>query len=213
MFLFPSKPTRIYDPAQTIKTLTEVGKVDDWVVQVKKNGCRTNPEAENGTLKMWGRDHTILGVSREYDWSPLMELFPAPFLLDGELIGRKQAEQSNRLYLWDCPILDGVNLIGRNYDERYQILWNTFYKNATAMGLKVNCDFDWRWVQIGGIRVGVCATFSANMWKETLEIMMKKYDGSTGEIEGLVFKNKKTTMSWGATKEIRDQLKYLIKYR
>jgi hypothetical protein len=214
MFLFPSKPRQIVDPAQTVKNLTELETIDNWCVQVKKNGCRTNPEADKNLpeLSMWGRDHTILGVSREYDWTPLFELLPAPFLLDGELIGRKQAEQSNRLYLWDAPILNNCNLVGMPYGKRLNNLYNHFVNNAKVLKLEVNEDVEWTWIETGEIQVGVARPYPATKWEPLLADMMKAYKGSTGEIEGLVFKDTTATMDWGRTVEIHSQLKYLIKY-
>lgn len=215
MFLYPSKPRQIFDPESVINTLVNLGDIGNWIVQVKKNGCRAIPVADKSGIKIWGRDKSFLTVSNEYDWNVLRDIFSVPFTLDGELIGRKQGETSNRLYLWDCPIIDGVNLIGRPYAERYQILHDDFVKVVSNSNLPLTADTEWTWTKIGSIQVGVASCFEATDWKRLLEKLIGKYKGSTGELEGLVFKNQNYNMNWSpsATREIKEQLKYLIKYR
>jgi len=220
MFLFPSKPKIIYDPDKLISTLKDLGKLQNYRVQIKKNGCRAIPSIEN-QVKIYGRQKTILTVSIEKDWSPLTTIFPNNTLLDGELIGRKQGEISNRLYLWDMPLCGGQDLTQVSYDERYQemkhLLLSTFDKNS--LPVDANSYFlgalyypEWIAQQFKEVTIGIAESYPAEKWQELLE--SGGYTGSAGENEGLVFKDITHSLSWNRykTREIPEQVKFLLKY-
>ncbi len=198
MFLFPSKPIQIFNPDTLLESM------DGWIMQFKKNGCRAIVSGENDKVTVYNREGTTLSVSKEYDWSPLLKMFPQPFLLDGELIGRKQGETSNRLYLWDMPICDGRNLTKESYMGRYAEMIRLF------PAWQINDPYQFV-VYEAGIVVGIANCLDPASWSELFKFLSSS---KTGENEGFVFKNPKSTMDWSrtSTKEIPNQMKFLFKY-
>jgi hypothetical protein len=172
----------------------------------------TIPETTGSGVIMWDRKHTTLTPSTENDWNPIKEIFGSNSLLDGELIGRKQGEISNRLYLWDLPIYNGKSLIKFNYETRYELLKAVFKTYAAINNLHILEDPTQIYIHIKKITIGVAKSFEPETWKDFLKGI--KYDGTTGENEGLVFKDFTHNLSWdpAKTKEIKEQLKFLLKY-
>jgi ATP-dependent DNA ligase len=208
MFLYPSKPKEIRDPEKLIVTLKDLRKLGNYRVQIKKNGCRAIPVLDE-KVTIFDRAHTTLTVSTEKDWSPLNQIFPKNTILDGELIGRKQGEVSNRLYLWDMPYVGGEDLTKVSYEERYQELRKLFL-DFTA---KPQIDPEWSWIEVGNINIGIAKSYPADNWRDLLERV--KFEGSTGENEGIVFKDITHHLSWDRwkTREINEQVKFLLKYK
>lgn len=211
MFLYPSKPREISDPEKLISTLKELGKLENYRVQIKKNGCRSIPNVDE-KVTIYDRRNSILTVSTEMDWSPLKDIFPKNSLLDGELIGRKQGEVSNRLYLWDIPVCGGEDLTKVSYQERYNELWDLFSKFA-AKYTDAILDPEWTWIKVGKITVGVAKSYPAFQWEDLLKSV--EYEGSTGENEGIVFKDVTHPLGWNRwkTSDIKEQVKFLLKYK
>jgi hypothetical protein len=202
MFLYPLQPTLITNPETIISMIN-----DSWLLQVKKNGCRAIPwraEGKNDKLKLWGRDGSVLSMSYEKDWTPLLNYFKQPFRLDGELIGRKQAEVSNRLYLWDIIEEGGVLLKGVSYGERYARLLS-----KVSIGLKHCVDSDL--IYNGDVVISVAKSYAPKQWRELLSILSQN---KTGENEGFVFKNPFAKLAWSfkPKQETMDMLKFVFKY-
>jgi hypothetical protein len=153
-----------------------------------------------------------LTPSTENDWNPIKEIYGSNSLLDGELIGRKQGEISNRLYLWDLPIYTGKNLTKLNYENRYTMLEVLFRDFASKNNLKILEAPEQIYVHIEKIIIGIAKSFESETWRDFLKGI--NYNGTTGENEGLVFKDFTHNLSWDSakTKEIKEQLKFLLKY-
>lgn len=212
MFLFPSKPKIISAPDKLIDILKQLNKLDNYRVQVKKNGSRAIVWIDEvGKVTIYDRRNSMLTMAMEMDWSPLAMLFPFRTLLDGELIGRKQGEVSNRLYLWDMPVISGENLTKNSYGERYNELRQIFMTSGDSK-LVIPESVEQIQKDLKKIQVGVANSFSAELWQELLDKI--SYGGSTGENEGLVFKDITHDLSWSRwkTAEIDQQVKCLIKY-
>jgi hypothetical protein len=212
MFLWPSKPNLIYNPDSIIENWKKLGILKNFKFQLKKNGSRTIPETTDSGVTMWDRKHTTLTPSTESDWNPIKEIFGSNSLLDGELIGRKQGEISNRLYLWDLPIYSKISLIKYSYEERYATLIGVFKDYASRNSIHILEDPSQIYIHIKKITIGVAKSFDPETWKDFVKGI--KYDGSTGENEGLVFKDFTHNLSWdlAKTREIKEQLKFLLKY-
>ena len=216
-FLYPSKPSTIYDCSKLISTLRDLNKLENYRVQLKKNGCRAIVLIDENFVTIKNRQNTILTISLEKDWSPLAYIFPANTLLDGELIGRKQGEVSNRLYLWDVPICGGEDLTKVSYDERYQEL-NHLFKSCVRTSTVLYEQPEWTYAAFGAIQnqaatiIGVAKSYLAEAWEELLKSV--NYISSTGENEGLVFKDITNHLSWDRfkTRDIKEQVKFLFKY-
>jgi len=213
-FLFPSKPKKVYDPAKVIPHLT-----GEWVCQFKLNGSRAEPSGKR-KVKIFDRHGTTLTISTERNWNELLKLFPAPFILDGELIGRKQGEVSNRLYLWDAPVLGGEDLTKKPYGYRYKRLQELFAKFALGLpsaksDYSLESPFAFVY-EVADIEVSLAKSFDVSKWKDLASFVEKKYrtERATGEFEGLVFKNVGHNLAWHGltTREISQQLKFLFKY-
>ena len=179
---------------------------------MKKNGSRTIPEITSSRVTMWDRKHTTLTPSTENDWKVLKDIFGNGVLLDGELIGRKQGEISNRLYLWDMPIHHLTSLAKWDYEERYTLLQVVFRDYASKNNLHILEAPEQEYIHLDKITIGVAKSFKPETWRDFLKTI--KYDGTTGENEGLVFKDFTHDLSWSLskTKEIKEQLKFLLKY-
>lgn len=209
MFFWPSKPRQVSNPNTVLETLKRIGKIQNYRCQIKKHGCRAIIWLdESGTVKIFDRRNTLLTMAMEFDWSPLKKIFPANTMLDGELIGRKQGEISNRLYLWDMPMIDSTDLTAQSYDERHQELTHSFQKSE---GLFSEGP-EWIYREIGDVTIGVARSFPAETWEELFSSV--DYNGSHGENEGIVFKDITHPLGWSRsrTTEIPQQLKYLHKY-
>jgi hypothetical protein len=209
MFLFPSKPKEVSNPAAFIETLKGLGKLQNWRVQIKKNGCRAESDIQDA-VTIYNRQNSILTVSTEMDWSPLKSIFPKNSLLDGELIGRKQGETSNRLYLWDLPYVGSTDLMQVPYKERYDELFHLFTEAANG---GIVSDPEWAWADFGKVVIGVAKMYPAEDWEKLLDAV--KFEGSTGCNEGLVFKDITNSLGWDRwkTRDIKEQVKFLLKYR
>jgi hypothetical protein len=211
MWLFPSKPREISNPEKLIETLKELGRLENYQVQLKKNGSRGIIEINpTGKVTIYDRKRITLAMSVERDWSSLAEIFPVNTLLDGELIGRKQGEVSNRLYLWDMPICEGFDLSKISYLERYEKMISFWNKFSRCQKIE---DPEWQHVTIGNIEIGIAKSYPAENWKILLENV--NFSGSTGENEGVVFKNTAHHLSWNQSKtvDIKEQVKFLLKYQ
>lgn len=207
----------IYDPPAMVKVWTDLNKLDRIRVQLKKNGSRAIVWIEGGKVTIYDRHHTTLTMSLERDWTILCKIYPDKTLLDGELIGRKQGEVSNRLYLWDMPICGGEDLHHLSYAERYSELIEVFsdycdgeQKCGRLSG--VTEDPEWDHAQFGKVEIGIARSYPAAEWLNLLRDV--NYAGSTGENEGLVFKEMTHDLSWSyvKTKDIKEQKKFLLKY-
>ena len=212
MFLWPSKPREINDPEKLIETLNDLGKLDNYRVQVKKNGARAISSIES-KVTIYDRRNTMLTMAMEKDWSALLKIFPTNTLLDGELIGRKQGETSNRLYLWDMPVVGGQDLTKVSYDERYQELISLFIGKGHGTELQGWTESpEWFHRDYGSVTIGIAKVYPASEWKNLLKSI--DYQGSTGENEGLVFKDITHPLSWdrSKTRDISQQVKFLLKY-
>lgn len=214
MFLWPSKPREISDPDKLIETLRDLKKLDNYRVQIKKNGSRAIVWIdENSKVTIYDRRNTTLTMAMEKDWSALGKIFPARTLLDGELIGRKQGEISNRLYLWDMPVCGGTDLTKVSYNERYQELISLFVGKDSGYELAGWTEnHEWFWRNYDSVIVGIAKVHPAENWKNLL--MSVNYQGSTGENEGIVFKDITHPLSWdrSKTRDIKEQVKFLLKY-
>jgi len=211
-FLWPSKPEMIYDPDAMIKVWSDLGKLQNIRVQLKKNGCRAIVSIEGGKVTIFDRHGTTLTVGLESNWDPLLKLFPDKTILDGELIGRKQGEKSNRLYLWDMPVCGGEDLTKVSYQERYDELHFFLESWQELTKPKVHDDPEWVWFESGKVAIGQAKSYLADQWLELLKAV--NYAGSTGENEGLVFKEVTHNLHWSQvkTKDIPEQKKFLLKY-
>jgi len=213
MFLYPSKPVSIHSPVHIVQTLERTGLASSYRVQVKKNGCRAITSTVGGNVIIQNRERGIaLSVSHEHDWSLLKQIFPES-LLDGECIGRKQAETSNKMYLWDLPFWNGISLISEKYSYRYSYLLAAFYSFAREHQLKVYEDICQFWIEHSGVIVGITKAYPIDEWQKLVK-QLNKGNVRTGENEGLVFKNIEHHLNWSGTRtiDINEQMKFLFKY-
>lgn len=156
MRLFPPNPKRIY----SVPTL-----VGDWIVQIKYDGHRAVIECFDGECKVFGKAGQYpLAATKGYDWSWIKSIFGDNFILDGELIGPRQAgEPNNRLVVWDDAFLDGVELTDAIYRDRQsglirrlnidgQVATEGMYVIAAYKGMTLYANRSWsaaQWQQIG----------------------------------------------------------------
>jgi hypothetical protein len=94
--------------------------------QVKKNGTHTlihiHPDRKVVAWDRYGEQQKAWHFTEAT--SRLFRAIPgnAWYIIDGELIHNKTKHIKEQLYLYDILVCDGINLIGTNYEFRYQVL-------------------------------------------------------------------------------------------
>lgn len=210
-FLYPPNPSPIYSPKEFFWDSS------DWIVQIKKNGCRAIVVGEEGEVTIYNRLGSILSVSKEFNWDCLLDLFKPPFMLDGELIGRKQGEWSNRLYLWDILAENGESYIKRTYGFRLRILCSQFATPRVEVVVSNDFTADRKIIysnigEKGGVEISIANSFPASEWERLL--IHRSSDVRKGENEGLVFKSLDANYKWTSKRQGQNpgMFKFLWKY-
>jgi hypothetical protein len=222
--MYPSKPEEIGNK-QALDSWFEVLKITDqfehFIFQVKKNGLRAIVWIENeNTVSVYNREGTILSASSEYDWSKLGHLFPPHTLLDGELIGRRQGEHSNKLYIWDVPIINKQHIYNESYKSRTDELLSLYDYYVLPRAKKINKSYIKRGsleeilvydeLEISIARnIPIASEDPLFIDKQISYIRKDKNDAN----EGLVFKDTRHSMDWSLSKTsvISAQKKLLFK--
>jgi len=173
--LWPSQPKRIYALPPSV-----LASPDKWLAQIKKNGHRAIVRGEaDGSVSIMSRHGERLSAALREDWTFLREVFRAPFVLDGELIGPRQAgARSDRLVVWDAILMGGASLLRTPYSERFALLRSECSQWEQAMH-----------------RVAVALSRPIEEWEE----LWRAIDDPDGEDEGLVFKRCDVALPWHAT--------------
>ena len=112
MFIYPNKPTRIYDVDSFASKLN-----NDWIVQNKWNGKRCVPFCDlSNKVMLYSRHNTILRDSSAW----LSELpISKPWILDGEIL------HDGKVIVWDCAMIGGNHLYNTtNYITRLEKLYS-----------------------------------------------------------------------------------------
>ena len=172
--LWPGQPMRIYsvpelDPAK-------------WLTQLKKNGHRAIIRCgEDGAVRIFERHgRGELTAAKKHDWSWLNDLFAPPFVLDGELVGPRQAGTKNyKLVLWDYCLPD--------FSEE------ALYEDRLVILEKMVAYSRWK-------TVSVIASYPVEQW-QTLWSSLTDPDG---ENEGLVFKRSDIPLAWHTRPGVED---------
>jgi len=164
----------------------------DWIVQVKKDGHRALLCTHDENLDIFNRYGTSLNSSRKFDWSWLLDVLPPDSLIDGELVGTRQANPPNKIAVWDMPIYKARDLTNVPYGERYALLRKVLLN-------KNNIEHD-------GMKLLVLRTLPVKDY-------LKFWNTLGPEDEGVVFKNPKATLDWDLykTRKIVQQLKLKIR--
>lgn len=195
MFLYPEKPMQIHD-------IDFVPK--NYIAQIKKDGHRAIIEIDN-IVKVYNRNGDILNASKKYDWSWLNKVFPNKTLLDGELVGIRQAKElSDTIVIWDAPIYDGVSLKNNSYIERWNVLNSLVCKKQQVTKKSYGCSFI---AEFDGMKLFLSHNFPINLAKAIIQKLDAHFD------EGIVFKNPDSKLEWSKIKTVTttNQLKYKIK--
>lgn len=195
LFLFPEKPNEIHD-------LNIVPP--NYLGQIKKDGHRAIIEIDN-IVKIYNRQGGILSATANQNWSFLNKIFPNKSLLDGEIVGIRQAkEKSDTIVIWDIPICDNIYLLKNSYLERWNLLNSFVAKNQIVTNKSFGCKFI-------GENNGLSIYLSNNFQVSEAEDIFKQLDGNFDE--GIVFKNPNSCLEWSKTKTkvTINQLKYKIK--
>ena len=207
MFYYPEKPLRVNNPDLV---------PDDYICQVKKNGHRLIISYDE-EFKLRSREgNTKVSGINEFDWTWLVDGFPKPFYLDGELMGiRQKGIPSDVIVIWDCLFL-GKNLINVPYLERWQMLKELTGRKIVSMPQKAGTtskakksfgtsliDYDTE----SNTMICVSNTYPKKDWHKLWHYLDEEYD------EGLVFKKPTSKLSWNirGSKEVSTSLKILKK--
>ena len=178
MRLFPPNPKRIY----SVPTL-----VGDWIVQIKYDGRRAVIECFDGEFKVFGKAGQYpLAATKGYDWSWIKSIFGDNFILDGEVIGPRQAgEPNNRLVVWDAAWIHGNDLTKLDYKDRMiatcAFIGKDFDGGST---LTAQCD---------GMMLRQATSFSAGQWEHVRSEALAR---NRADEEGLVFKRADHCLCW-----------------
>lgn len=196
-FIFPEKPKRVYD----IKTVPS-----NYQFQIKKDGHRAIIII-NGEVKIYNRHGAILNAGKKFNWEWLSKVFPKGTILDGELVGARQAGQINdTIVIWDCPFFKEENLLDKSLSERHGILEKLTSNNI----LPINNGklFGTSYLENeDGMSICLSKNFDLSDYQKCWMSLDNYFD------EGLVFKNPKANLNWNyvSTTESINQLKLLKK--
>jgi len=197
MRLFPPNPKRIY----SVPTL-----VGDWIVQIKYDGHRAVIECFDGEFKVFGKAGQYpLAATKGYDWSWIKSIFGDNFILDGEVIGPRQAgEPNNRLCVWDDAYLDNVNLTDVIYRDRQSgLIRRLNIDGQVGMEMCVVAAYK-------GMTLYASRSWSAAEWRQVQQELLAR---NRADEEGLVFKRADHCLCWHprTNQETYDMLK--LKWR
>lgn len=140
MFIYPNKPTRIYDVD------TFASKLDSsWIVQSKWDGKRCLPFCDiGGKITLYSRHKTIL--RENCAWLSDLPINKA-WLLDGEIL------RDGRIIVWDYAVIGGKSLYNTQYLTRIDHLKNLVRRGFNSAASKIE----------------VIETLPASMYKVLLE--------------------------------------------
>jgi hypothetical protein len=179
MTLFPGQPMRIYEVPPSV-----TAPDSSWLVQFKKNGHRAIVRCdEAGRVVMIDRHGKgELAASKKGEWQWLADVFAPPFVLDGELVGPRQAGSKNwSLALWDAISMAGCSWAEIRYLDRLRMLKEPIPRSQGTVHI-VGWMFEpagWR-----------------NIWDSITD--------PDGEDEGLVFKRWDIPLAWHTRPGVED---------
>jgi ATP-dependent DNA ligase len=172
-YFYPERPVLIRIDQPLFETLSES---PEWVAERKYNGCRLQLHYFEGEFQFWNRH----GEKFSYEPSPELRSnlealdLKSYCLFDGELRHHKTAGISHRIMLYDVFIWQGELLITQPFWFRRNILKQILTCDAEPLGTPFQFKKDFR------------SAFD--------EVTVQ------AEIEGLVMKNMKGTLSPGRSR-------------
>jgi len=189
--LFPGQPMRIYRVPPVV-----LENPDKWCVQVKKNGHRAIVRCPAvGKVNIFSRHGDLLTAAGRAanGWCWLCDIFDSPFVLDGELLGPRQAGSSGlTLCVWDAILLGGASLLNVPYLERWGLLGETVLQGNLDNNIFHNS---------GGSPMLVCAeTMPVEAW----DGLWRGITDPDGPDEGLVLKRKDMPLAWHPRPGVED---------
>lgn len=218
MQLWPGQPRRIYEPPATVL------ESPDWTFQVKKNGWRdiVHCGSPDEPMQHFNR-HGEPAADDGTDWSWLAQVLPAPFILDTEKMGFRQAgADRNYRFIIDCPLLDGVDRTRWPYDERLALLRFHFTDSGRAArspitnvasdvllrqlwagGRFFGCNLEdiWTWLPTGQ-QIALLSLWPITLWRTTWAELL--WVDPEGPNEGLVFKRSSAPLAWHPRPGVKD---------
>ena len=173
--LYPSQPMRIYAVPPDLGS--------PWIVQIKKNGHRAivRCASYDRPVCIYSRHGGLLtAAKRTTDWSWLKDVFVPPFVLDGELVGPRQAGLGHSLHLWDMIRHDGESMLAWPYLQRKMAITEM---SPVSAGLS-------------------CETYPFERWQE----LWDSITDPDGPDEGLVFKRGDVAIPWHPRPNVEDAM-------
>lgn len=190
-FIYPGRPIRAY----SVSAIPE-----NYMFQIKKDGHRVIIVCDGHDIVFYNRHGKKLSSIIKYEdkWKFISSIFPAPFVLDGELVGPRQAgSKSDIIYLWDCPVMDGRNLMKCPYIDRYMSLMN--YSSNIVSNSSISI------ANKNGMSVELSLIKTYNEFYCAFNSLIKDED------EGVVFKNTRSSLYWSAIRPGDDPNQIKIK--
>lgn len=114
-----------------------------WIAQYKRNGTASEifvtPEREVKAMTRHGENHKIWSWSKE-SAQPFRSLPGIGWwVFAGELLHSKvKGGPKDTHYMYDCMVAGGRRLIGKTYQERYEILLSAFGVTPDTFGTKAH---------------------------------------------------------------------------
>lgn len=195
-FLFPEKPNRIY---------SEGVVPDNYLFQYKKDGHRAIILIKEDNVEIYNRHGNILNASKNFDWNWLKDIFPKNTMLDGEIVGARQAgELNDTIVIWDIVYENNVSLIDLSYKERWEKLFQYTSKEIKTTKKSIGTIFI---AENNNTEIYLSNNYQKCNFKNEWNKLDKIFD------EGIVFKNPDSKLSWNifGTKTTSNQLKILAK--
>lgn len=130
----------IYPPRIETKlppsSLDSFDKMNKFMAQVKLNGSSMQLYIEGDEVRTFNRRKEIM--KHKMDKTEFLQLNPhsRPMVLCGEYMNKNKSDETGRPWnlkyvIWDILVLDGENLIGKTFDERFALLEDLYGNNPT----------------------------------------------------------------------------------
>jgi hypothetical protein len=177
--LYPSQPMRIYEVPPNLGP--------PWIVQIKKNGHRAIVRCvgPDDPVCIYSRHGDPLTAAKGRDWDWLKDVFVPPFVLDGELVGPRQAGSEHRLCLWDMILHDGESMLAWPY-----LQWKIAITEMSPVSAGLSCE-----------------TYPFERWQE----LWDSITDPDGPDEGLVFKRADVAIPWHPRPNVESALQLKLR--
>lgn len=134
-YFYPEKPKLIKKEQSLFQ---RVSNDDNWIAEFKYNGSRMLLHNFDGKFEFWNRHKNLLNFRPQPEMIQALKDANLPKgynLFDGELRHNKVVGVRNKAILYDVFVWDGEVLLDKTFEQRREILENTFKCETEPLGI------------------------------------------------------------------------------